>query len=55
MEKGFLQKEGQFTYPDGTQLYGEFELNTLNNGKIVYSDGSIYEGDIKDGLAHGTG
>jgi hypothetical protein len=61
----------KFTYANGTIEQGEWsegkqksvvhydktdgKINNMNKGSIQYTDGSYYEGDIKDGKKHGFG
>ena len=44
------------TFPDGSLYYGEVENNKQNGqGKIIYLDGTIYEGSWLNGLRTGAG
>ena len=48
---------GTYIYPDGTSRCGIWDGETLLEGKgvIQYSDGSVYDGQIKNNLRHGYG
>ena len=44
----------QFT-KDGNKIKGILEDNNINHGTIEYKNGDFFEGDIKQGKAHGNG
>ena len=49
--------KGVLTLANGETWSAEFKNDEIvaSNVKITYEDGSVYEGQFKDGLAHGTG
>ncbi len=56
-EKNFLNGYGVYTWSDGRKYEGYFENNMLNDtsGKIIFSDGSFFVGEVKNGLQDGVG
>eukprot|EP01032_Pedospumella_encystans_P037206 gene37206-biopygen30939 len=52
-----MHGQGQLTCPDGRTLTGEFESNQFHNGvgSILHKDGSLYEGEVKEGKPAGKG
>jgi len=36
-------------------LEGTFKNNTLKSGRLIFEDGSYYEGEYKNDLMHGSG
>ena len=54
---GHFHGRGRVEYPDGRWLEGIFDNGkfSLGKGSITYSDGSRYEGEMKDGSPHGKG
>ena len=39
----------------GNRFEGLFQYGDFKSGRVVYSNGDIYQGDILDDCKHGTG
>ena len=54
MMKIYIDDEGYVTFPDGSRykggLYGGIPEG---DGRIIYTDGSIYDGEWRSGNSHG--
>ena len=47
---------GLYEWPDGKKHEGFYKENNMNGrGKIIYPNGSIYEGSFENDLKHGFG
>ena len=46
---------GTMTFADGHVFLGEYSHNEMAKGKIIYKDGSSFEGAWVDGMKHGRG
>lgn len=46
---------GTMTFADGHVFFGEYSHNEMVKGKIIYKDGSSFEGAWVDGMKHGKG
>ena len=46
---------GTLTYADGRVLTGRFKDGYCDNGQLLFPDGSIYEGELRDGKRNGLG
>lgn len=42
-------------FADGRVFVGEYVNGQMTNGKMIYQDGSTYEGGWADGMRHGRG
>ena len=55
-EAGYLHGFGKFTWPDGSEYYGQWHENLMHGfGCITYSDGSYYRGHFVNNSFEGFG
>jgi hypothetical protein len=45
-----MHGRGLYSYPDGSEFFGEFEEGIKVHGKMKYQNGELYIGSFKDGL-----
>lgn len=56
IENGIFHGKGKLTLPNGLIIESDFYENKIGNQmKITYSDGSVYEGDIRGMKREGEG
>ena len=54
-KNGKLFGPGKMTFPGGEVREGEFKGSLLVKGMKKWSKGTVWKGDFKDELLHGTG
>ena len=52
---GHMQGPGKFSFDSGEIRDGVFDMDDMVSGKIYLTDGSIYEGETRDGIIYGKG
>ena len=52
---GFSNGVGAVYFADGAYFFGDLEANDLENGKMVYPDGTVYIGEFRNKQRNGRG